>query len=80
MELCHSLGIRTSVVKKKRYYTYKGERKRGKDCYSIRLYLKNGYKYPIFRLKRKQELIEDKKFDWGSKRGIEKITYIGIGY
>lgn len=77
-ELCNSLGIICSIsVKDKNYYTYNGEKRKGKKSYNIRLYLKNDYPYPIFRIKRKQDLIKNKKFDWGSKRGIRKITHIG---
>lgn len=76
-ELCHSLGIRTNIRIKYPTYTYKNIKKRGKKSYIIRLLLKNDYKYPIFRLKRKQSQIKNKRFDWGQKRGIVNIKYIG---
>lgn len=66
-ELCHSLGIRTKISKKLK----------GKLSYNIRLYLKNDYQYNIFRLKRKQSQIKNKKFDWGKKRGIVNIKWVG---
>lgn len=76
-ELCHSLGIRTRLSEKQSYYTYNGVKMKGRLSYVIKLYLKNDYKYPIFRLSRKQSKIKNKKFDWGKKRGIENIKYLG---
>jgi len=75
-ELCHSLGIKTQIRTKFPTYTYKGIKKNGRKTYIIRLLLKNGYKYPIFRLKRKQSKIKNKKYDWGQKRGIKNIKYV----
>lgn len=76
-ELCHSLGIRTKIREKITTYTYKGVKKIGKKSYIIRLFLKNNYQYPIFRLNRKQSQIKNKHFDWGQKRGIINIKYHG---
>lgn len=76
-DLCHSLGIRTGIRKKIPTYTYKGIKKKGRLAYEISLYLRNNYKYDIFKIKRKQNNIKNKKFDWGTKRGITNITYIG---
>ncbi|NPV12834.1 MAG: hypothetical protein HPY57_13765 [Ignavibacteria bacterium] len=76
-ELCHSLGIRTNIREKETTYTYKGEKRIGKKAYIIRLLLKNDYPYPIFKLERKQSQIKNKRFDWGQKRGIVNIKYIG---
>jgi len=76
-ELCHSLGIRTNIREKETTYTYKGKKKKGYKSYIVRLLLKNDYPYPIFKLDRKQSQIKNKRFDWGQKRGIVNIKYIG---
>lgn len=76
-QLAHSLGIRTSVKQKNSKYTYKGEKKIGRLSYVITLHVKNDYKYDIFRLIRKQSNVKNKRYDWGQKRGIVNIKYVG---
>ena len=61
-ELCHSLGIKTQIRTKYPTYTYKGIKKDGRKSYIIRLLLKNDYKYPIFKLTRKQSKIKNIKY------------------
>ena len=76
-ELCESLGIVIRRTIKKSHYTYKGEYKTGKLVYRLKLQLPNDYEYSIFKLERKQNLVKNKKFDWGYRRGIAKIELIG---
>lgn len=74
--LCNSLGIKTKCVTRTTKYTYKGEKRTGKLCYRIRIYL--NHQCDIFKLTRKKEKIRfDKKFNWGNKRSIRNIESIG---
>jgi len=76
-QLCESLGIIVRTTTKKTTYTYKGELKNGQLAYRLKLQLPNDFEYPIFKLKRKQDCIRNKKYDWGRRRGIAKVEFIG---
>ena len=63
-QLCHSLGIITQLKSKNKNHT-------------IELKIKNDYKYSIFRNNNLQNLIKNKKYNIGQKRGIVNIKYVG---
>ena len=78
VELCNSLGIKTSATTRQTSFTYKGEKKLGRLSYRIKMYV-NNTDFNIFKLERKNVNVrKDKKFNWATYRGIEKIEKIEI--
>lgn len=77
-ELAESLGIIIRrTVKKTSYKNSNGTRIECRLAYRLKFQLRNDYPYKIFRLTRKQELVINKHYDWGKRRGIAKIEMIG---
>jgi len=76
-QLCESLGIIVRTSTKIPTYTYKGESKNGQLAYRLKLQLPNDFTYPVFRLKRKQDNVRNKYYDWSRMRGIAKVELVG---
>ena len=77
-QLCESLGIIVRRTIKTTYYKDEhGDKIECLPAYRLKLQLPNGYKYPVFRLTRKQNKVRDKFYDWGYRRGIAKVNFVG---
>lgn len=77
-QLCESLGIVVRRSVKSTHYKNKdGDKVNCLPAYRLKLQLPNGYKYPVFRLARKQQLVRNKFYDWGYRRGIAKVELVG---
>ena len=76
-QLCESLGIVIRRTIKKTHYKKDGERIECLPAHRLKLQLPNEYKYKVFRLSRKQSKVRNKFYDWGTRRGIAKVEFIG---
>lgn len=73
-ELVHSFGGSARIKKHRTTYSYKGERRRGQDAYTLTIALPRGI-YP-FRLSRKSERHVDRK-KYLPTRAFKSVEYVG---
>lgn len=72
--IVQSLGGNTTIKERYTYYTYKGEKKKGKLSYRVNIFLPN--EFNPFRLTRKAKQVTTRTKYFPS-RNISKIEYVG---
>lgn len=75
VDIIRSLGGTSYIKKSKSFYTYKGERKQGKDSYSVRIRINRSVQ--IFWTKRKRDIFNQPYQYNDLKLRIKNIEYIG---